>query len=193
LNVFVLLCNTLFGAWLSQAFSLDVDMVAASDRKATARAFVCQNHGFRHVFSEMSSHREGSGICSKHSSQFRPQACTLDDAKDRSVDLLVAGIPCHPFTHLRQQNAGSQSRRKGRPEDHPDFNTVYEEFPELLKAMKPLGWVVEETDAFLDIIPDTDNVRYLDRFLAVVTALGYACHALLLDALDWSKWPRSRP
>ena len=173
-----------------KALGLGVNLIAASDCKSTAQKFVKQNLGYKHMFKDVGAHIEGKGVCAIHSSEFCQQTCTTA-AEDRHYDLVMAGIPCHPFTHIRQKTSGATSRRKGSAEEHPDFGTVFDGFPKFLATVKPSAFIAEETDAFLDR-PDEGGPRYVDTFVEKVQALGYRCHALMLDGGDWCEWPRMR-
>ena len=115
--------------------------VAASDRKKSAQKFIRANHDFTHVFVDAVAHAAGTGTCVGHPS-FASCECSIGN---RRSDLVIAGIPCHPFTKLRNKQGRGRS---GPAEEHPDIDTIFHSFPKLLSTRRPVGFVVEETDAF---------------------------------------------
>lgn len=173
-----------------QALQMNIKLTAASDRKPAACKFIHQNHDYQHIFTDADAHIAGSGECFLHSKCGRKRNCTLT-AAERQVDLVVAGIPCHPFTHMRQRSASSSSARKGVPSEHPDFDTVFRMFPAFLKERRPGGFVVEETESFLEPHPGTGQ-RFVDSFIQACSAHGYAMVAMQGKAGIWLEWPRDR-
>jgi site-specific DNA-cytosine methylase len=158
---------------------------AASDRKTSARKFICENHEYTHLLSCADDHALGQGDCSIHGC-----FCQLGE-----MDLVVAGLPCHPFTRIRNKRSDGEGRSGPIP-THPDYNTVFESFFQLLRRRQPWGFVVEETDAFIHIIDAAGanpTRRWLDKFLESAAEAGYSCRAMLYDSSMWVDWPRRRP
>lgn len=164
--------------------------VAASDRKKSAQKFIRANHDFTHVFVDAVAHAAGTGTCVAHPS-FATCECSVGN---RRSDLVIAGIPCHPFTKLRNKQGRGRS---GPAEEHPDIDTIFHSFPKLLSTRRPLGFVVEETDAFLGLassdFADKPGIRWLDVFMSLCKSAGYECNAIVCQSGDWVNWPRSRP
>ena len=169
---------------------MNVTLTAASDRKPAACKFIQQHHGYQHIFTDAKDHIAASGVCFQHSRCGRKQVCTLTP-EEKKVDFMVAGIPCHPFTRMRQRSDPAHCR-KGSPSQHPDYGVVFSLFPEFLAERRPSGWLVEETDAFLEVDPQT-GTRYVDNFIQTCSTLGYHCSAMLCKADVWLQWPRDRP
>jgi site-specific DNA-cytosine methylase len=163
-----------------EAFKLEVDLVAASDKKPASRKFILQNHDFTHLFKSADDHIRGRGYCEKHG-----QICELNCG----VDLVCGGLSCHPFSHMKQRTG--TSARTSRPCDHPDYILVMEGFPEFLKNRRPGGFIVEEVEAILDRIPSSQK-RYIDLLVENCVTAGYACRARVIQHSDWIQWPRSR-
>lgn len=108
------------------------------------------------------------------------------------MDLAVAGVPCHPFTRMRQRSDGGSSAKKGAPDQHPDYEVVFSVFPQFLEQRKPGGWLVEETDAVLEVDPNT-GIRHVDKIIQTCSPLGYTVVAMIASAEVWVQWPRDRP
>lgn len=164
-----------------EVFGLDVELNVASDYKRAAREFAQANHSFKHVVSSAEDHAYSQAKkCDVHQT-----SCGLPN----QVDLLVTGLPCHPFSKQRHKVPGSGGRT-GAPEEHEEFSIVFETFPEYLTLVAPLGFVVEETEGLLQTSPSGE--RWLDMLIAMIDKAGYDCNALLLDSNTWINWPRSR-
>ena len=85
------------------------------------------------------------------------------------VTLLAGGPPCQGFSVQR------------RGEDHDSRNDLVLEFLRLIREMKPRFFLMEN-------VPGLRNRRgrgHLRSFLAEAGALGYVCHATILNAADF--------
>jgi hypothetical protein len=169
-----------------KAFDIDVDVVASSERKKAAQRFQLNNHvGLRHVFQDCQDHAHGGGLCARHKKE-----CFLS-AEDLKVDFVVGGLSCHPLSKVRQRSGST--KRTGTAEDHPDFEVIFEIFPDYLDRRQPGGFLCEEVLGILEKMPGKPD-RYIDEFIKVCSsrAGGYAVRALVLDQKDWVDWPRAR-
>jgi hypothetical protein len=163
-----------------ESLGLDIKFVVASDRKDTSYDFVQAHHKYQHWVNVADDHAQCFGECRCHG-----QVCTLPNS-----DLVVAGWPCQPFSRLRHKVKGGVGK-SGSAEDHPDFDVVFQLFPAYLRRTRPSGFIAEETEAFLNKIPDEEG-RWVDKMLAACSASGYTCAALVLDSGLWIDWPRKR-
>jgi len=165
--------------------------MACRERKGHARKFIMQNHGYKHVFVDAAGHIAGEGVCVVHgNARSKSSAPCKIRPTDLKVDLVCSGIPCQPFSKMRQANVAGSSRRSAASH-HPGFKTVFEDFPDYLELRKPGMWLAEETEAFVSINPDT-GLRYVDEFITACDAKGYAVMAMKVEAGIWMDWPRTR-
>jgi site-specific DNA-cytosine methylase len=154
-----------------------------TDKKKSAQTYVMANHMPQHMFKSSEEHIAGEGYCLVHRGQ-----CSI--APSPPCDLLVAGLPCHPFTKMRHKSSTKQGR-KGKAPTHPDFVTTFESFPAALRSRKPGTFLVEQVPALQEICLEWGH-SYLDEFMRLCAGEGYACRAVLLRAGDWLDWPRDR-
>ena len=110
------------------------------------------------------------------------------DPSDVRPDVVVAGLPCPPFSKARHKNGGTRST--GAASSHPAYNTVMVEFTDYLASRHPLGFLVEEVDSFAHT--DARGQSPLREFATKTNKLGYAIRALLLDHHTWIDVPRVR-
>jgi site-specific DNA-cytosine methylase len=169
-----------------QSLNLLIEVAIASDGKKAAQQFMLNNHPeIQHIFKNALDHVAATGYCCRHN-----RICSLSRQK---VDWVVGGLSCHPFTRLRSRR-GTRSRTQG-PEEHPDFELVFETWPAYLNERCPSGWLTEEVEAIMDIDPSSPNgARFLDTFVQKCSASGggYIVNAVVLDSADWISWPRKR-
>ena len=170
---------------------MKVKLCGCSERKASARTFVANNHKYAHIWTSVDDHIRGQGVCSLHGQPRKKDShtCTLNSA-DKKCDVVCAGIPCHPFTTMRQSNIVGSDHR-GKAAEHADFGTVMDKFPLFLQERNPGMFVVEETETFANINPAT-NERYIDEFTQKCKRLGYDTLAMVVAADTWIDWPRNR-
>ncbi len=90
---------------------INVDFGCACEKKTTARTFMCANHGPRHLYDDLESYVTGYGYCTIHRDY-----CDIRDLLP--ADLLVAGLPCHPYTKARQKSDPTSKRRGATCERH---------------------------------------------------------------------------
>ena len=74
---------------------LDIDVIAASESKASGQKFIMQNLNVRHVFSDARDHAQGVGKCLCHNS------ATCSIVGTVKLDYVVSGLCCHAFTRQR--------------------------------------------------------------------------------------------
>jgi site-specific DNA-cytosine methylase len=162
---------------------LPIDFNVASDRKRTARSFTASQHSYRHIIGSATEHAEG--ICT---------SCDLhvgERCKLSAPDVVVSGLPCHPFTKLRNKTPGG-SGRTGLTHEHPDMDTIFEEFRTYLLRAQPLLLLLEETDAVVAKVAAGCDERWVDVMLTMLSQCGYSCNAMMLDSKTFIDWPRRR-
>lgn len=170
---------------------MSVRTVAAADKKPHARKFCTLNHGnLEHLFSDNSAligscGAKGPDLCDVCSS--RRQKCTYN-RETQHVDLVTAGLPCQPFTKLRQTNGNTADT--GSASTHSKYDVVFEDFFKYLSLRRPRGFIVEEVS---DFTGRSDEACFLDEFVARAERAGYSAKALMLHADIWVALPRSRP
>ena len=169
----------------TQTLNMNIDFVAASDLKKHSRKFLDANHSYQHIFCSAFDHVGGKGVCEVHSTAARQAVCSIPHHK---ADLVVAGLPCPPFSRLRSRTGGSASL--STPQEHPEYTVVFEEFEAMVASYSPGAFLVEETEGFLE--KNQDGTRFIDQFINIYSTKGYHCRALRLHADTWIQWPRVR-
>ena len=93
----------------------------------------------------------------------------VDFAECGGCDLLVAGVPCQPFSAANARAAGEQDRRNGWPHAL-----------RALRELQPACFVFENVAGLL-----RDSFRdFFGRILAEIEAAGYVVHTRLLRAVE---------
>jgi hypothetical protein len=88
--------------------------LGVADLKATSRTFCEANYRgqFKHFFRRNDDLSRGSGVCSVHGGK----DCEVSSL---SPDVSTGGLPCQPFTRLRQQSG--ITKKTGSVQNHPLF------------------------------------------------------------------------
>lgn len=156
----------------------------ACDRKKDSKAYIetMFPQVVRHFYDEMSELLDFSTakcyLC-------RGQCCMTDPTdKDDGSDILVAGLPCQPFTRMR-------SHRRVTTANHQSFETVFTTFLEVLRRRKPKGFLVENVPAFLEEDPES-GTTWCEKFAKACCKEGYSIRVFRLDASTWCEMPRDR-
>jgi hypothetical protein len=159
---------------------MPVDYILASDSKTSSQKYIMANHKPEHMYRLASEHVQGGGWCLVHR-----QNCYVT----RRPDVLVAGLPCPPWARNRDKT--KVSKRRGKADMHPDFQTTFELFPEALRHRRPRCFLVEQVPTLQEFNPEWGQT-YLQRLLRYAADAGYSCRAMILEAGDWLQWPRQR-
>lgn len=165
-----------------EALGLHLQIACVSEKKRSAQQYILANHSVGHLYASVEEHIAGSGRCLVHRDR-----CTSRAA----VDIVVAGLPCQPFTSAREQNDQATSRRKRPAPDHPDFETTFTLFIEFLRLHKPGAFLVENVMAFTKRDASAGDT-YHERFMRLCAAEGYSCSCMKASASEWLDWPRDR-
>jgi site-specific DNA-cytosine methylase len=175
---------------MCQGMGMSWRTTAAADLKPHARQFIKFNHDkVEHIFD--------NNLAMIHDDLLQHAKCDVCSAKGRPcdykhgndpVDLLTAGLPCQPFTKLRQHNGDTENT--GDAAGHTKFSVVFEDFSQYLEGRKPRGWIVEEVPDFAK--PSKAGPAYLEDFTRRAELLGYSIKAVMLHAEDWVGLPRKR-
>jgi site-specific DNA-cytosine methylase len=103
------------------------------------------------------------------------------------VDLVSAGLSCHPFSKLRFTAGTTQNT--GRPEDHSEFDFIFKHFFEYLDSRKPITLIVEEVKEFMYTKGDTAFGKY---FMDMSAQRFYSQRSWPINSDVWITWPRGR-
>jgi site-specific DNA-cytosine methylase len=156
-------------------------ILAYADAKPAAIAYVKANFAdiVDHIYPDLEDLIAGRGHCAIHG-----HVCEIEGP----IDLVVAGLSCHPFAPLRHTKGNTADTSKA--EKHSEFSVVFDKFPRFLERQAPLGFVVEEIPAFYRDQKNGDN--YGKDFMEICSTKGFSQRCTSVDARVWIDWPRSR-
>ena len=165
-----------------QALRLPIDVTLYSDSKKTSRKWIqyhwCRAAPGTHLFRMNDSAIHG-GICDNHGAICRPAG---------SPDIVVAGLPCQPFSNLRSRKGSSSKTQSAH--QHPETAAI-DEFVTYLRCRSPLCFVIENVLSLGSEIMQSGEtyIRYIARCCA---DLGYSVRTVNLHLDDWVKSSRPR-
>ena len=105
--------------------------------------------------------------------------------------VVVAGLPCQPYTQARQRGGKSAATQEAAV--HPFFGVAFQTFVECLEDRGAGGFIVEEVEAFGWESHVRPGECHLSRFMGLVAGIGYSTAAVHLHASTWCEISRSRP
>ena len=168
-----------------QAMGIDYRCLGMADTKKASQKWIQARWGsqIHHLFVDNQAYiSAGGGKCLLHGGKCSPDRV--------SPDVLVAGLPCRPFTTSRQKSG--KTSKTGCATHHPEYNIVMQQFIECLKARNPGGFIVEEVVAFAANVPRL-NTSPLKLFAKDCATLGYSVRAMELDHSSFlESTPRKR-
>ena len=165
-------------------FQLHLEMQAGADTSRQCRRFLQHAWpGLRHIYSDILA------LCSPADNACCTCFGPCKQAAAARPDISSGGMPCKPFTRLRQQTGATPST--GLPHEHPQYETLAEDLPSYLKAKMPYSFWIEEVTTVTRIDPRTQD-SYLNKLVEDVSKLGYFILALQVDHGIWCKNPRQR-
>lgn len=177
-----------FGA---RAMDLQWTTISASDKKKYARLFTMKNHKcVQHLFHDVSAQtyveaaNKRCDIC-----EGRRKAC---DFEFRRPHLSVGGLPCQPFSRLRNTK-GTGTDEQGAS-THSKYTTIFELFRNYVANRQPHGLVLEEVVDFgrPERGAPKGGETPLERLAAMLADMGYYSQALMLDTAAWIEVSRPR-
>ncbi len=111
----------------SQAMDLYVKFVVAVDWNAVCRRMLCKTLPEGCVLSDLGAFLNHRGQCDRHGG-----ICRIPT---EGADFCTAGLPCHPFSHMRWKEGGTPGTRE--TEAHREFDLVVKDFPEMIATRRP--------------------------------------------------------
>ena len=163
-----------------EAFNMNPCTLGVAERKPCAQKFLLHNFGAQlsHLFEANSAFVEGQGQCKLHN--------TVCRVSPKHPHVTTAGLPCQPFTHIRQKTG--KSAKTGTAQEHPDFNCAMQEFEGYLSIRTPGAFWLEEVPEFATTL--VNGVSCLWSLTKACTNRGYAIRADNFDHKDWVAFPR---
>ncbi len=169
------------GAYAMEAVgSLRVEARLTADPKPAAIKFTrCTGGRSRHHFLSMADVLTGKGHCAWHS-----QECEVPVGRS---DMLVAGVPCKPFSAQR-----SGRFKTGAVEVHRDFNLFFDEVVDAVHVMLPHMGVLENVPG-MGFCSESEDRSWAERAMQRIVANGgYHAHITDLDLTVWAAVRRRR-
>ena len=111
------------------------------------------------------------------------------DASPLQPDVSLAGLPCQPFSNLRQKSGSTPAT--GDVAAHPQSGELREKFLQYLTAKRPRGFVVENVIGITKEL-DLGGNTFVKGFAAGASKLGYSVRVMLLSHQTWVTNLRSR-
>eukprot|EP00929_Paragymnodinium_shiwhaense_P037685 TRINITY_DN20039_c0_g1_i1.p1 TRINITY_DN20039_c0_g1~~TRINITY_DN20039_c0_g1_i1.p1 ORF type:complete len:585 (+),score=94.11 TRINITY_DN20039_c0_g1_i1:139-1893(+) len=187
-----------------QAMNIPFEINACADKKFISREFISHNFNAKHIFQEAfnmieKSEPEAEPALRRRKKQCKrcdrfclgpacEKACSFEPG-DTQPDLVTAGLPCQPFSSMRQKKTG-KTPGTGPPRLHKGFSML-RTLVQYICARRPRGFILEEVTKVLTIDPTTQE-SYLKGMLSEICELGYGCAAAEFSAGSWSDCPRDR-
>ena len=171
-------------------FNIECDFLLSVDRKEAAYRF-CRDNGFntRHHFLHAEEVcKSGRGICANH--DFGVCCAAPDEYVDATEfmqpDLLLAGLPCPPYSRAREQ------RFKGTV-SHKEAHTI-SCFEDALALWKPKKAILEEVQGFMcresSADPESPYLKMVKRINKRMPQLTIRCY--MLQGKTWLRFHRRR-
>jgi len=119
--------------WLAscpcQAMQIGVNFTAVAEKKPLAQRILSKTCGDACLFNDLAQlGLASSSECLRHTDR---RHCNLAT----NIDVISAGLPCHPFSFARY--TGGTSQNTGPTEQHEEYTLVMETFPEVIRARRP--------------------------------------------------------
>lgn len=148
------------------------------DRKSTAQkwAAIARPGVCGHYFHEFDDVVRCQGMCSIHG-----KVCNVP----ASPDLATAGLPCQPFSSLRDHSKTDAS-------EHDLFNVTFDMFFEYVRNVSPLGVLCEQVVGFKRTASDGTEETYMQKFCARLAEMGFSVRVVDLNTNLWSECDRRR-
>ena len=120
-------------------------MLSASDTCSSYRQFCLRNHvgRFEHFYSSLAIQVAGRTTCELCQGSLSSQIVGACQAGHESVQLLVTGSPCDPFSQLRSKRFAD-----GSVAGHGQFNITMMEVISLYTRYEPLVAIFEQVRGF---------------------------------------------
>ena len=136
------------------ARGIDAETIGVADTAALAQKWIKYKYGNRahRSFTNNQAFIDGFGDCTLCSGTSK--AKTVCSITDDTPDLTCAGLSCVAFTTQRPRNNPDNSRT-GAPHNHPEYHTATGQRFQYLETRNPNGWIVETSDALLQVNPFT--------------------------------------
>lgn len=171
-----------------KALNVPYEILSASDVNAAYREFIIGNHGpdvVKHLFPSIEAQLEGRDcvIC-------RSSGCSPADGK--SVDLLLAGSPCDPYSIQRAKRF-----KPGAVLDHGLCGVTMDKVVNMFRVFEPKVGVLEQVRGFEMPLEQGSAESPCERFLQLFgkqpfTHGGYWMARFHMCASAWLKISRPR-
>ena len=156
---------------LCQVFGLPLEVTAVAEANPTAQRFIMQVWGplVHHGYGSNDEISDGVGTCFLH----KGASCDCSGP----VDICAAGLPCLPFTILRQKSGHTQNAQEA--ETHGAYDTVMVKFFDYIRDRQPKSLWVEQVPGFANVSARLGK-SHLQSFCERLQEAGYGTHCLQL-------------
>ncbi len=138
-----------------QALGMRVNFTVASEKNHLALSVLVRHTDIRCLLCDIDDHIAGHGRCARHGDD-----CPVPPAHD--LDVVSAGLPCHPFSGQRVVRQGGEGR-SGPAKVHPEFQIAMEKFHALISVRRPRARETQTWLAFHRLLLDVFFGRAFSR------------------------------
>ncbi|CAE7624265.1 unnamed protein product [Symbiodinium sp. CCMP2592] len=184
-------------SWVLKALGIKFSVVSASDTDADYRAFVMENfpNEIQHMFCSI---EDQISVAAERPSKCPCLAClgnteeAVYGATDETVDLMVCGSPCDPYSVQRHKR-----HCNGNVESHSLFNTTMRDMVRMFELYSPVVAITEQVPGFLLPFHKATTETPYDRLLLHMKKGnmkfgGYFLVKFEMDSALWMQMSRPR-